>query len=144
MVHLQCCSGSVWPDKALLEGWEDDDILLLAQGLKFTSVFLAQVPKTAATTEYGDCHTHLIGLVAVFAPLLLAPQGDAGGDDDVDEIAVVRHRGWLWKDSQMREGQVCTWRGCMHETMVRPSAHLSCPRSNLSHLEGARSQIAFL
>ena len=32
-------------------GREDDDILLLAQGLKFTSVFLAQVPKTAATTE---------------------------------------------------------------------------------------------
>ena len=100
-------------------------------------------PEKHDRAEYGDYYTHLVDLVVVRAPLLLAPQGDAGGDDDVDEIAVVRHRGWLWKDSQMREGQVCTWRGCMHETMVRPSAHLSCPRSNLSHLEGARSQIAF-
>ena len=34
--------------KADRSGWEDDDILLLVQGWKFTSFFLAQVPKTTA------------------------------------------------------------------------------------------------
>ena len=38
------------------------------------------------------------------APARLA--GEAGGVDD-DEEAVVRHRGWLWKGSQMREGKAC-------------------------------------
>ena len=56
--------------------------------------------------EQSDCYTHLIGLVTVLAPLLLARQGDAGGVED-DEITDVRHRGWLWKDSQLREGRVC-------------------------------------
>ena len=80
--------------------------MLLSQGLIFTYPLPAQVPKTAATTEQSDCYTHLIGLVTVLAPLLLARQGDAGGVED-DEITDVRHRGWLWKDSQLREGRVC-------------------------------------
>ena len=50
--------------------------------------------------------THLVDLVKVLVPLLLALRGDAGGDED-DKIADVRHRGWLWKDSQLREGRVC-------------------------------------
>ena len=49
--------------------------------------------------------THLVDLVKVLVPLLLALRGDAGGDE-VDKIADVRHRGWLWKDSQLREGRV--------------------------------------
>ena len=49
-------------------------------------------------TEYSDWVTNLDDLVEALAPLPLAHQ-DEVGDDEIDEIAVTRHRGWLWKGS---------------------------------------------
>ena len=54
MVHLH--NGRRF-ERGKVLGWVegfDDKLLLLAPWLKFTSIFLAQVPKTAATTEQSD------------------------------------------------------------------------------------------
>ena len=54
MVHL--LNGRRF-ERGKVLGWVegfDDNLLLLAPGSKFTSIFLAQVPKTAATTEQSD------------------------------------------------------------------------------------------
>ena len=48
--------------------------------------------------EYSDWVTNLDDPVKALAPLPLAHQ-DEVGDDEIDEIAVTRHRGWLWKGS---------------------------------------------
>ena len=64
-------------------------------------------------------------------PRSCSPAREMQGVMMVDKIAVIRHRGWLWKGSQMREGQACvTGHKYMHKTMAGPSAHLSSSESH--------------